>query len=106
MHLANEAKALVALAFRNGPIEDVHAGKECSTCGGKEEYSHITQDEMKKIVKRAVDKLYPLLWIRSHSPEVYEAVVEMGNRYTIGWDLPENSREEIETTTRLAALLG
>jgi hypothetical protein len=27
--LAAEAKSLVALAFRNGPIEDVHAGKEC-----------------------------------------------------------------------------
>jgi len=28
--LAAEAKSIVALAFRNGPIEDVHAGKECS----------------------------------------------------------------------------
>ena len=27
--LAEEAKALVALAFRNGPIEDLHAGKPC-----------------------------------------------------------------------------
>jgi len=27
--LAKEAKAIVALAFRNGPIEDVHAGKAC-----------------------------------------------------------------------------
>ena len=26
--LATEAKGIVALAFRNGPIEDVHAGKE------------------------------------------------------------------------------
>jgi hypothetical protein len=25
--LAMEAKALVALAFRNGPIEDLHAGR-------------------------------------------------------------------------------
>ena len=78
--LANETKALVALAFHNGPIEDVHAGKECPTCAGKQEYSHITQDEMKQIMKRAVDKLYALLWIRSHSPQVYEAVVKMGNR--------------------------
>ena len=28
-------KALVALAFRNGPIEDVHAGKLCPTWGGQ-----------------------------------------------------------------------
>ena len=27
--LAREAKAIFALAFRNGPIEDVHAGKVC-----------------------------------------------------------------------------
>jgi hypothetical protein len=28
--LAAETKALVALAFRNGPIEDLHAGKPCA----------------------------------------------------------------------------
>ena len=27
--LASEAKALVALAFRNGPIEDIHPGFPC-----------------------------------------------------------------------------
>ena len=53
--LAAEAKSLVALAFRNGPIEDVHAGKECPTCAGKSEYSHLTQAEMKNIMKQAVD---------------------------------------------------
>ena len=44
--LADEAKSLVALAFRNGPIEDIHAGKECPTCAGKSEYSRITESEM------------------------------------------------------------
>lgn len=53
--LATEAKSLVALAFRNGLIEDVHAGKDCPPCAGKSEYSHITQDEMKNIMKQAVD---------------------------------------------------
>jgi hypothetical protein len=33
--LAAEAKNIVALAFRNGPIENVHAGKECPTCAGE-----------------------------------------------------------------------
>lgn len=37
--LAAEAKSIVALAFRNGPIEGVHAGKECTACAGKPEYS-------------------------------------------------------------------
>lgn len=27
--LAEEAKAIVALAFRNGPIEDLHADRSC-----------------------------------------------------------------------------
>lgn len=104
--LADEAKALVALVFRNGPIEDVHAGKECPNCAGKAEYSHITQEEMKQIMKRAVDKIYAMVWIRTHTPEVYQAVVKAGNRYAVGWDLPEKSKEEIEAVTRLAELLG
>jgi hypothetical protein len=59
--LAAEAKSFVALAFRNGPIEDVHAGKECPNCSGQSEYSHITQAEMKNITKQAVDIVYKLL---------------------------------------------
>lgn len=104
--LAQEAQSIVAMAFRNGPIEDVHAGTDCLSCAGRPEYSHITQDEMKRIMKHAVDKLYALLWIREHSPSVYEDVVRAGNRYTYAWDLPECSREEIEQLARLADLLG
>lgn len=63
--LATEAKSIVALAFRNGPIEDVHAGEECPLCTGKTEYSHITQDEMKSIMKQAVGTVYRLLWLKT-----------------------------------------
>ena len=42
--LAQEAKALVALAFRNGPIEDLHAGTRCPQCSGKAEVSHISEE--------------------------------------------------------------
>ncbi len=87
--LAAEAKSLVALAFRNGPIEDVHAGKECPTCAGKSEYSHITQAEMKNIMKQAVDTVYKLLWLKQNDPEKYEATLEFGNRYTRFWDQPK-----------------
>ena len=38
--LAREAKALVALAFRNGSIEDLHAGRSCPTCSGNADISH------------------------------------------------------------------
>jgi hypothetical protein len=54
--VAREAKALVALAFRNGPIEDVHAAKNCPTCQGDPRFSHITQAEMRRIMKAAVDR--------------------------------------------------
>jgi hypothetical protein len=62
--LARGAKALVAMAFRNGPIESVHAGKTCPICHGKREYSHITQAEMREIMKSAVDHLYTFLVLR------------------------------------------
>jgi hypothetical protein len=87
--LAAEAKSIVALAFRNGPIEDVHAGKECPTCAGKSEYSHITQAEMKNIMKQAVDTVYKLLWLKQNDPEMYREQLEFGNRYTRFWDEPK-----------------
>lgn len=42
--LATEAKAIVALAFRNGPTEDVHAGKPCPTCSRDASYSRISDE--------------------------------------------------------------
>lgn len=87
--LATEAKTFVVLAFRNGPIEDVHAGRECPTCAGKSEYSHITDAEMKNIMKNAVDTVYRLLWMKTNDPEKYEESIELGNRYTRSWDDPK-----------------
>jgi len=83
---AREAKALVALAFRNGPIEDVHAGKACPTCYGKPDYSHITQAEMKKIMKAAVDRLFTFLVLKQRDDAAYEALLQLGERYTTAWD--------------------
>ena len=87
--IAAEAKSIVALSFRNGPIEDVHAGRVCPTCAGKPEYSHITDEEMKRIMKRAVDRVYTLLSLKAHEPEAYAALVDFGNLYTASWDDPE-----------------
>jgi hypothetical protein len=86
--LARESKSLVALAFRNGPIEDVHAGRECPHCAGKTEYSHITEAEMKNIMKNAVDTLYKLLWMKENDPEKYAASIELGSRHTQSWHDP------------------
>lgn len=87
--LAKEAKAIVALAFRNGPIEDVHAGKVCPVCNGSSEYSRITEDEMKVMMKSAVNAVYKLLWNRDHDSEAYRRSIEYGVRFTSRWDDPK-----------------
>ena len=86
---SDEAKALVALAFRNGPIENLHAGKACPTCQGDSDYSHISDDEMKLIMKHAVNWLHTLLRLKTENPEAYAAAVRFGNMYTARWDEPE-----------------
>ena len=87
--IAAEAKAFVALAFRNGPIEELHAGKICPTCSGRPEFSRISDEELKTIMKSAVDTLYRLLWQREYDPEKYQLNVALGLRYAKHWDDPE-----------------
>ena len=98
--LAQEAKALVVLAFRNGPIEDLHAGIRCPQCSGKDEVSHITDEEMKRVMKAAVDALYRLLWLREHDPEKYAEQLLFGLRQTLRWDDPE-IRKPAHGSTRI-----
>ena len=44
---------------------------------------------MKNIMKRAVDTVYKLLWLKQNNPEKYDATVELGSRYTQLWDAPK-----------------
>ena len=90
-HLALEAKALVALAFRNGPIEDLHTGRPCRICSGNQEISHVSA-EMKAIMNSAVDALYRLLWKRDYDPRDYQESLALGRRFTTQWDDPELKR--------------
>jgi hypothetical protein len=86
--LAREAKAIVALAFRNGPIDDIHAGKPCPACEGKAGFSRITDAEMKTIMKSAVGHVYRLLCLKSENPAEYESQIAFGERHTAQWDEP------------------
>ncbi len=86
--LAREAKAIVAMAFRNGPIEDIHAGTPCPVCRAKLGYSRITDGEMKVIMTNAVDHVYRLLWLRKRKPQEYEAQIRFAESYTASWDDP------------------
>ena len=87
--LAMEAKSLVALAFRNGPIEDLHAGKPCPVCAGRPDVSQISDEEMKFVMKSAVDAMYRLLWQREYDLVAYNEALAFGRRNTIHWDDPE-----------------
>lgn len=87
--VVREAKAIVVLAFRNGPIEDLHAGKPCPACEGKAGYSRISAAEMKVIMKNAVDHVYKLLRLKADDPESYERQIAYGERCTANWDEPE-----------------
>lgn len=58
--LRDEANAIVALAFRNGPIEDLHAG-QWSELLSNPELSRITDDEMKMLMIDACEHVAKLL---------------------------------------------
>ena len=77
--LAKEAKAIVVLAFRNGPIESIHSGKSCPTCHGKAGYSRITNAEMKLIMKNAVDHVYKFGVVKKTDPVRYQEIIKSGN---------------------------
>ena len=92
--LAREAKAVVALAFRNGPIEDVHAGKRCPTCADDQSYSGITDEEMKQTMKFAVNRMATLLYARDHDPARYAKLLAQGELYTKNWDEPDRDNPQ------------
>jgi hypothetical protein len=90
--MVSEAKAIVALAFRNGPIEDLHSGEPCPYCYGRSGLSRITDAEMKVIMKNAVDQVYALLVLKAKNPEEYQSRIRYGERYTAAWDDPQEPR--------------
>lgn len=81
----DEAKALTACAFRNGFLEDLHAGKssELLTQPG---LSRISDEEMRKLMIQASAKLEELLRLKSETPAKYEEWVRDYNRkYCRSW---------------------
>jgi hypothetical protein len=87
--LSTEAKAIVALAFRNGPIEELHGGKVCVVCEGVPGYSRISDADMKIIMKNAVDNVFRLLTMKDADPERYARQIDYGARCALFWDEPE-----------------
>lgn len=84
--LASEAKALVVLAFRNGPIDDLHTGLPCPTCAEDTRYSQISDSETKTSKKSAVNRVYTLPLRKSTNLAEFKALMRFGSLYSRQWD--------------------
>lgn len=84
--IRDEANALVACAFRNGPIEDLHAGKYSELLSDPS-LSRITDDEMKALMINACRKMEELLQLKESDPEEYYRFIGSYNwRYCRQWE--------------------
>jgi hypothetical protein len=83
--LRDEANALTAYAFRNGFIEELHAGK-MSPLLQDSEYSRITNDEMRRLMIESSIKIEEALRLKASNPEMYEVFIrECRDNYCAEW---------------------
>ena len=87
--LERQAKAIVLIAFRNGPLEDLHAGMSCSHCSEKQDFSKISDPEMRMLMKTAVNRVFTVLKLRDEQPDTFEGLLRMGDLFTKDWDPAE-----------------
>jgi hypothetical protein len=84
--LRDEANALTAFAFRNGLLEDLHAGKP-SPVLNEPGYSRITDEEMKRLMTEASEKLEQVLRMKREEPAKYESFIrDYQRRYCRAWN--------------------
>ena len=84
--LRDEANALTAFAFRNGPLEDLHAGGS-SQLTEDASLSRITDAEMRTLMIDASEKLEKLLALKVRSPKEYRTFVMGYNvMYCRSWE--------------------
>ena len=82
----DEANAMVLYAFRNTFLEDLHAGEESELLQDNK-YSRISQDEMKKLMIEASEKIEHLLIMRETDNDKYLQYVKgTGMMFCNGWD--------------------
>lgn len=83
--IRDEANALTAFAFRNGFLEDLHAGKPLPTAQ-QSGFSRISDDEMRRLMIEASEKLARLLAMKQQDPQKYEAFIRQYNKtYCRSW---------------------
>lgn len=73
--LRDEANAICAYAFRNGPIENIHAD------------GRISDPEMKHLMIKACESLAKLLTMKLESPAEYDRFIrDYGRKYCYRWE--------------------
>ena len=83
--LRDEANALTAHAFRNGFLEDLHAGKH-SPILDEPGYSRITDDEMKRMMIQASERLARMLALKQQDPAEYDRFIRKYHKdYCRNW---------------------
>jgi hypothetical protein len=84
--IRDEANALVAWAFRNGMLEELHAG-EHSPLLDDPSLSRISDDEMKALMIQACRQLARLLQLKSDDPAEYDRQIHAYHQlYCRGWE--------------------
>lgn len=84
--LRDEANALTAFAFRNGPLEDLHSGRS-SPLTDDPSLSRITDAEMRQLMITASERLATILALRDRDPEKYRSfVIGYNIMYCSSWE--------------------
>jgi len=84
--LRDEANAIVAMVFRNGPLEDLRAGKSSELLSDPE-LSRITDEEMKALMINACEQVAKLLELKeAHPEEYYRQMLSCNYRYCRRWE--------------------
>ncbi len=84
--LRDEANAIVAYAFRNGPIEDLHAGLSSELLADSK-WSRITDTEMKTLMVFACRKVEELLRLKATDFLKYETLIKSYSiQYCANWE--------------------
>jgi len=93
--IKDEAKAIVALAVRNGYLEDIHA-----------EGLVVDDEVMKKLIKEVVNRVYTLLLLREENIKKYIATLAIQNFfYTRRWADPEKDDEVTKASEIITKLM-
>lgn len=84
--LRDEANAIVAWAFRNGPLEDLHAGQHSALLEDSN-LSRISDDEMKSLMINACQQMAKILELKEADPAEYARKIKlMHANYCQGWE--------------------